>query len=163
MFGNFSLISDPSLHDGKEVCPGSSIKLFCEATYTTIDLLRWFVEPNATNLESSFRIIAAITVTGSTFFPKKWDLLFDVPGIEVYLTSFSQMNGILAYTSTLYVNTSSYNGREIQYISCGGFTKKSHWIKLKFTIKCKNVVIKSYIISVTLIRSNTTMNERQLA
>ena len=160
MFGNFSLISDPSLHDGKEVCPGSSIKLICEATNTTIDLLRWFVEPNATNLESSFRTIAAVTVT---FFPKKSYLLFDVPGIEVYLTSFSQMNGSLAYTSMLYVNTSSYNGREIQYISCGGFAKKSHWIKLKFTIKCKNVVIKSYIFSVTLIRSNTTMNERQLA
>ena len=156
MFGSFSLSSDPCLHDGKEVCPDSSIKLICEATNTTIETLYWFVEANATYSGSSDSFIAAITVIGST------EVLNSLPhGIEVYLTSFSQMNGKLTYTSTLYVNTSSYDGREIRYISCGDFANRSHWMKLNFTIRCKNVMIKSYI-SMLLIRSNIAMNERQL-
>ena len=136
MFGSFSLSSDPSLHDGKEVCPDSSIKLFCEATNATVDMLRWFAEDNATNLNSSFRNIAAVGVTGTISYQ------LNVPGIEVYLTSFIRINGLLTYTSTLYVNTSSYNGKEIHYISCGDFAMRSHWIKLNFTI-CKNVMIKT--------------------
>ena len=162
MFGSFSLSSDPSLHDGKEVCPDSSIKLFCEATNTTVDPLYWFIEANATYSESLDSIIAAITVTSSTYFPIKSEVQTSLRGIEVYLTSFSsQMNGRLTYTSTLYVNTSAYDGREIRYISCGDFVNRSHWMKLNFTIKCKNVMIISYI-SMLLIRSNTAMNKRQL-
>ena len=144
VLGGFSLSSNPSPLEGREVCPNSSIQLHCEVKDVTDDVLRWFASTNSTHLEDSIIYLTGFTITADVTLPQIIPLLNNIPGLEVYLTSiyFSQNEQlIIAYNSTLTVNTSLYNDSELYYISCGSFNGRSDWTSLNFSIKCKKNLI----------------------